>query len=234
MTGEVLANSPLLYILIAIGLTAIVLFALFSFKKAKKRCLELGLSEETISNVVKATASSSLVPSLAILLGFLTLSVSMGAAWPWWRLSVIGSLSYEIMAADYTAKGIGVALSDLLTSDATVFASAMIVMTIGVVVGPIVVAFVAEKYSTGVMKAKTGKGDWGIVLSGVFYLAMFAVYIPILALTETATAMTLLTSFVLTILLGLAAKKLPWLNNFIMAIVLILAMASGVLWSSIF
>jgi hypothetical protein len=234
MTGEVLANSPLLYILIAIGLTAIVLFALFSFKKAKKRCLELGLSEETISNVVKATASSSLVPSLAILLGFLTLSVSMGAAWPWWRLSVIGSLSYEIMAADYTAKGIGVALSELLTSDATVFASAMIVMTIGVVVGPIVVAFVAEKYSTGVMKAKTGKGDWGIVLSGVFYLAMFAVYIPILALTETATAMTLLTSFVLTILLGLAAKKLPWLNNFIMAIVLILAMASGVLWSSIF
>jgi len=158
----------------------------------------------------------------------------MGAAWPWWRLSVIGSLSYEIMAADYTAKGIGVALSELLTSDATVFASAMIVMTAGVIVGPLIVAFVAEKYSTGVMKAKTGKGDWGVVLAGVFYLAMFAVYIPILALTETATAMTLLTSFVLTILLGLAARKIPWLNNFIMAIVLILAMASGVLWSSIF
>ena len=230
MTGATLANSPLLYALIAIGLLAIVLFALFSYSKAKKRCLELGLSQETVSNVVKATITSSLVPSLAILLGFLTLSVSLGAAWPWWRLSVIGSLSYEIMAAQYTADGIGVALGSVLSGDPTVFAAIMIVMTLGVLAGPLMVAVVGEKYSTGIMKAKSGKGDWGVIFSGVFFLAMFAVYIPILVFTDLPNALTLFTSLMLTIILGVISKKVPVLANFTMAIVLILSMASSVLW----
>ena len=230
MTGATLANSPLLYALIAVGLVAIVLFALFSYSKAKKRCLELGLSQETVSNVVKATITSSLVPSLAILLGFLTLSVSLGAAWPWWRLSVIGSLSYEIMAAQYTADGIGVALGSVLSGDPTVFAAIMIVMTLGVLAGPLMVAVVGEKYSTGIMKAKSGKGDWGVIFSGVFFLAMFAVYIPILVFTDLPNALTLFTSLLLTIILGVISKKVPVLANFTMAIVLILSMASSVLW----
>lgn len=230
MTGATLANSPLLYALIAVGLVAIVLFALFSYSKAKKRCLELGLSQETVSNVVKATITSSLVPSLAILLGFLTLSVSLGAAWPWWRLSVIGSLSYEIMAAQYTADGIGVALGSVLSGDPTVFAAIMIVMTLGVLAGPLMVAVVGEKYSTGIMKAKSGKGDWGVIFSGVFFLAMFAVYIPILVFTDLPNALTLFTSLMLTIILGVISKKVPVLANFTMAIVLILSMASSVLW----
>ena len=37
MTGETLANSPVLFILIGAGLLAIIAFALYSFKKAKKR-----------------------------------------------------------------------------------------------------------------------------------------------------------------------------------------------------
>ena len=221
MTGATLANSPLLY---ALGLAAIVAFALFCFFRARKRCLELGMSAETISNVVKATISASLVPSLAILLGFLTLSVTLGAAWPWWRLSVIGSLSYEIMAADYTAKGIGVALSGVLSAEPTIFAAIMLVM----------VAFVAEKYSTSIMKAKSDKGDWGEIFAGVFYLAMFAVYIPILVFEDLPNALTLFTSMILTIILGIASKKVPVLSNFTMAIVLILSMASSVLWAGLF
>ncbi len=234
MTGATLANSPLLYILIAVGLIAIVAFALYSFSKAKKRCLELGVSQETISNVVKTSITSSLVPSLAILLGFITLSVSLGPAWPWWRLSVIGSLSYEIMAAEYTASGIGVSLSEVLTSEPTVFAAIMIVMTIGVLCEPLLVAILGEKYSTGVMKVRSGQGDWGQIFSGVFYLAMFAVYIPILVFTEVPTALTLFTSMFLTIVLGMISKKIPVLNNFTMAIVLILSMASSVLWDGLF
>lgn len=35
MTGAQLANSPILYVLIAVGLAAIVAFSLFSFSRAK-------------------------------------------------------------------------------------------------------------------------------------------------------------------------------------------------------
>ena len=228
--GSVLANSPLLFVLVAIGLALVVGYALISVKKASTRCKELGISSETISAVVKATITSSVVPSLAILLGFLTLTVSLGTAWPWWRLSVIGSLSYEAMAASYTANGIGVQLSEVLSSNGDVFGAIMIVMSLGLVTGPILVTLLAKKYSTGIMKAKSGKGDWGVIFSGVFFLAMFAVYIPILVFTDLPNALTLFTSLMLTIILGVISKKVPVLANFTMAIVLILSMASSVLW----
>lgn len=234
MTGAQIAGSPILYVLIAAGLLSVIVFALYSFSKAKKRCLELGMTQETISNVVKSTVISSLVPSFAILLGFLILAVSLGPAWPWWRLSVIGSLSYETMAANYTAQGIGVQLSEVLSSDASVFAAVMFVMTFGVIFAPILAVFLAEKYSTGVMQAKSGKGEWGAVLSEVFFIAMFAVYVPILIFTDLPTTLTLFTSLAVSILLGIAAKKAPVLNNFIMAIVLIVSMASSVLWCKLF
>ena len=234
MTGAQIANSPLLFALIAVGLISIVIFSIFSFNRAKKRCLELGITQQTISNVVKSTITASIVPSLAILLGFLVLASSLGLAWPWWRLSVIGSLSYESMAADYTAKGIGVSLSQILSSDASVFAAVMIVMTFGVLSGPLLAAFVAEKYSTGVMKAKSGKSDWGTILSSCFFIIMFSVYVPILLLTDLPTTLTMVTSLVVSIILGIIAKKVSALNNFIMALALIVSMASSVLWCHLF
>lgn len=235
MTGATLANSPLLFILVGLGLLAIIVFAFISFKKAKIRCLELGMSKETISAVVKSTISAAIVPSIAILLGFVILSVSLGVAWPWWRLSVIGSLAYETMAAQYTADGMGVVLSNVLSSDATVFASIMMVMTIGIIAGPLMISVVGKKYSTSVMDAKSGKkGEWGTIFSGVFYQAMFAVYIPIMIFTDLPTALTLATSMVVAIIMGSLSKKAPILGEFTMAASLIVGMASSVLWASLF
>lgn len=234
MKGSVVASSPLLYALISIGLIGVVVFAVISAKKAVKRCLELGIKKETINSVIKASITSAIVPSLAVLLGFVTLSVSLGAAWPWWRLSVIGSLSYEVMASQYTADGIGVELSNILSSDATVFGAVIIVMTIGVLVEPLAVAFLAKKYSTGIMNAKSGSGDWGTILSGCFFIAMFAVYLPIMIFTDMPTTLTLVTSLVVTILCGILSKKIKWLGNFTMAFALIVSMCSSVLWVSLF
>lgn len=231
--GSVVATSPLLYALIAVGLCIIIAYAVMSVSRASKRCKELGISSETINSVIKATISSAIVPSLAILLGFVTLSVSLGAAWPWWRLSVIGSLSYEAMASSYAADGIGVALSDVLSSDANIFGAIMIVMSVGIVSGPVVVTLFAKKYSTGVMKAK-GKSEWGQIMSGCFFLAMFAVYIPIMLFTDLPTTLTLVVSLVVTVICGILSKKAAWINNFTMAIAMIIAMCSSVLWVHLF
>ncbi|WP_298069751.1 DUF5058 family protein, partial [uncultured Mailhella sp.] len=73
-----MANSPLLYVLIAIGLVAIVIFALYCYRKARAHCLELGITAETINNVVKSSISFAIVPSIAIMVGLLTLSATMG------------------------------------------------------------------------------------------------------------------------------------------------------------
>ena len=232
--GSVVANSPLLFVLVAVGLLIVIAYAVLSVVKASQRCKELGVSSETISNVVKATATSSIVPSLAILLGFLTLTVSLGVAWPWWRLSVIGSLSYEAMASNYTVDALGAAMSEILNADANVFGAVMMVMSFGIITGPIVAVLFAKKYSTGIMKAKVGQSEWGQVMSGCFFLAMFSVYIPILLFTDLPTTLTMAVSFVVTLICGVIGKKAKWLNNFTMAIAMLVAMASSVLWVGLF
>lgn len=231
--GSVVAGSPLLYILIAAGLIYVVVIAVISARRAAKRCRELGITKETINNVIKASITSAIVPSIAVLLGFVTLSVTLGAAWPWWRLSVIGSLSYEVMASQYTADGMGIALSSVLSSDANVFGAIILVMTIGVMIEPLAVVILAKKYSTGLMKA-SGSSDWGQILSGVFFLGMFAVYLPIMMFTDLPTTLTLVTSLIVTVLCGIASQKIAWLGNFTMAVALIVSMSSSVLWVSLF
>ena len=233
MTGATLANSPLLYALIAIGLVAIVIFALYCYRKARAHCLELGLSAETINNVVKSSISFAIVPSIAIMVGLLTLSATLGVAWPWWRLSVIGSLSYELMASGYATAGMGVAASQVLNGDPSIFITVMFVMTIGVLAGPLMVAFVAKKYSTGIMKAKTAN-EWGTIMSGVFFLAMLSVYIPALLLNELPTALTLITGVVVMMFFGALTKKIPALGNFVMALTLIITLCLSVVWDRLF
>ncbi len=232
-TGAQIATSPILYILISIGLIAVIIVSIISAKKAISRCLELGITKETINKVIKSSISSALVPSIAVLVGLVTLSVSLGAAWPWWRLSVIGSLSYETMATQYTVEGMGIKLSQVLGGDPRYFASIILVMTIGIMIEPLFVALFAKKYSTGLMKA-SNKSDWGQVLSGVFFLGMFAVYLPIMIFTDLPTSLTLLTSFLVTITCGVISTKVKWLGNFTMAIAMIAGMCSSVLWVSIF
>lgn len=232
MTGRDIANSPLLFALIALGLFSIIVFSLVCYKKAKAKCISIGISTEKVSGVVKATITASLIPSFAILVGFLILAASMGSAWPWWRLSVIGSLSYETMAADYTVKGMGIALGNLLTGDARLFAGVMFVMTIGVFFGPLVVGAVGEKYSTGLMKAKD-TSDWGTIMTSTFSLSIFAVYIPIMIFSDLASALTMITSLIVAVIFGLLSRKVKGLGNFIMAICMILGMLSGVLWDKL-
>lgn len=232
-TGADMAQSPLLYVLITVGLLIVVVYAIYSAKKAIARCLELGITKETINKVIKSSISSAIVPSIAVLIGLITLSVSLGAAWPWWRLSVIGSLSYESMASTYTAAGMNIALSDVLTSDAKYFAAIILVMTLGVLVEPLGVAIIAKKYSTGLQKASE-KSDWGQILSGVFFLGMFAVYLPIMIFTDLPTTLTLLVSFVVTLICGIISSKAKWLGNFTMAIAMLAGMVSSVFWVHLF
>lgn len=227
MTGSTIAKSPLLYVLVGCGLLAIVVYALICLRRAKKCCIEQGISEEKIKEVISSTISASIVPSLAILIGFLILAASMGSAWPWWRLSVIGALQYETMAASYTVAGMGVELGSLLSGPAENFTGVMLVMTLGIVVGPIVVALFAKKYSTGLMKAKSGS-DWGNIAITCIPLAVVAVYIPLLLFSSVPHAAAFLVSLVVTLCCAIFSKKIRWLGNFTIGLSMICGIVAAV------
>ncbi len=228
MNGSTIANSPLLYILIAVGLASIVVYALISIKKAKACCLDQGISKEKIREVIISTISASIVPSLAILIGFLLLANSLGSAWPWWRLSVIGALQYETMAATYATSSMKIELGSLLSGPASNFTGVMIVMTLGIITGPIITAFTAEKYSTGLMKAKSSS-DWGNIAITSIPLAVVAVYVPLLLFSSVPSAATFLVSVVVTVLCAMLSMKVKWLGSFTIGLAMIAGVAAGVL-----
>ena len=57
--------------------------------------------------MIKSSLIFSVVPSLSIVVGLFVLIAVLGSVWAWWRLSVIGSLSYETMISSSIAQVLG-------------------------------------------------------------------------------------------------------------------------------
>ncbi|MBQ5852282.1 MAG: DUF5058 family protein [Lachnospiraceae bacterium] len=228
-----IANSSLMMILVVIGLVYIIGLSLAFLKKAYTRCLELGISKETINNVIKSSAVFSIVPAISIVVGFFALiAVFQSVVWPWWRLSVIGSLSYETQISGLLASSFGQTMDNLTPQQ---FGAVLILMSIGMLSGFIILIPFGKKMCMSVTKDENSS-TWKYVFSGVFMMTLFAVYIPVILIGDTVQACVMLTGLVVAIVLGVLAKKpgLGWLNNFIMAFTLIAGMASSLLWVKIF
>jgi hypothetical protein len=162
----------------------------------------------------------------------------LGVPWPWWRLSVVGSLVYETMAAEMTLGAMGLDFTRLAEATARDFVLVMFVMSIGIMGGMFVSPFVTKPIHMGSMKMRAGDKRWAALGGSVFFMVMLAVFVVPFFLNFTTTGyiqmLTFITSLVITLLLNkLAVGKLAFLKNFILAISLILAMASSVLWHTL-
>lgn len=237
MSMKELISSPLLAVLVGIGLLYIVGFSLVYLKKSYKRCIELGFTKEEVFKVIKSSLVFSIVPSLSIVVGLFVLISALGTVWSWWRLSVIGSLSYETLISDSVAKALGFAQNTemLAKAQGSDFGVIMILMSIGMLSGFFILLPFGKKLSMSVTKTENASG-WKYVLSGTFMLCLFSVYIPVLLFGDSVQAAVMLTGLVIAVVLGILAGKpgLKWLNEFIMAFSMIGAMISAILWSGIF
>lgn len=230
-------SSPLLLVLVVIGLVYITGFSVVYLMKAKKRALEMGISEEEVKDIVKSSAIFSIVPSLSIVIGLVALATAMGTVWAWWRLSVIGSLSFETQIASSLAAVLGFASTTDMVANASgqQFGVVMILMSVGMLSGFLILVPFGKKLSTSVDKTKGGNG-WSSVLSGCFMLVLLAVYVPVLLICDTIQALVMVTGLVVALVLSVLASRpgLGWLNNFIMAGSMIAGMLSSLLWTAIF
>lgn len=230
-------SSPLLLAMVIVGLVYITGFAVVYLLKARKRALELGITAEEIKTVIKSSLIFSIVPSLSIVIGLVALAASLGVVWSWWRLSVIGSLSYETQIAATLASTLGFANTNDMMANASgeTFGVVMILMSVGMLAGFLIQIPFGKKLCMSVDKNKGGNG-WSNVLSGCFMLVLLAVYVPILLICDTYQALVMITGLIVAIALGVIAKKpgLGWVNNFIMALSMIVGMVSALLWTKIF
>lgn len=146
------------------GFLYISAFSLVYLKKAYDHCLELGITRKELSNVIKSSLIFSVVPSLSIVVGLFVLIAVLGSVWAWWRLSVIGSLSYETMISSSIAQVLGYASSAEMLESATgrQFGVVMILMSVGMLSGFLILLPFGKKLCKSVDRsaAESGGSTW--------------------------------------------------------------------------
>ena len=145
------ANSWWMYMLgvivVVFVLAGCIFFILRAFKDAKKK----GMDQKKLKKVVINSAIFTILPSISILIGVVTLSGTLGVPLPWIRLSVIGALHYEGAAVKTALDAFGV---ETITNN-EIFVTIAFVMTLGILTGPLFCLFGFKAYDKKVLsKAK--------------------------------------------------------------------------------
>ena len=99
------ANSAPLYILVGVVLLFVAISCVLFIRKSYLAGLKMGMDRSVLRTTITSSALFTVLPSISILLGVIALSGSLGVPSAWLRLSVVGNLSYEAIAAEAAAQG---------------------------------------------------------------------------------------------------------------------------------
>ena len=88
-------NHPIIFVVVGVIILLVVGQSFFFLIRALKRAKEIGISNERVKRIVISSALFTIAPAVSILVGVIALSKTLGVPLPWFRLSVIGSLSYK-------------------------------------------------------------------------------------------------------------------------------------------
>ncbi|WP_028307991.1 DUF5058 family protein [Desulfitibacter alkalitolerans] len=216
-----IANSAPMWLAAGVAVS-LVLFQAFIFaKKSYATGKEIGLTEDQMKSAMKSSFITSLGPCIVILTGLLALLVTVGGPMSWMRLSFIGSVMFELMAAGFGTEAVGVKMGiDPMTNVA--FANAVWTMTLGSI-GWIVFATLSASRMDKVQQ-KVSRGDKGLikVISIAAMLGAFSSLVSghIVALNNNTIA-ALAGGAIMLVLSPLADKNnIKWLKEWALAIAL--------------
>lgn len=234
-------SSPLLYLIVGGVLLFIALFCLVFIVKSYKAGIKMGMDKSLLNKTITSSALFTILPSISILLGVIALSGSLGVPVSWLRLSVVGNLSYEAIAAEAATQAMGLALdSSVLTPQALV--TILAVMTCGISGGVICIIFLCPWYSRKCNRLlnnsnneKKGKSfaDWVMIamfigFCGTFIGSYIAQSIRTISFVPLRTA--IVAALVMKLSLFLEKKGHKWLENFSLSLSMLIAMASAVIF----
>ena len=171
-------NHPILFVLVGIIIVAVLGQSVYFLVKSIRRSKAINMDKKLIKKTIITAAIFTIAPAVAIVITVAALSQSLGIALPWLRLSVVGSLSYEAIAAANAASGMGTTLADLAgTITASQYVTIAIVMTISIMVGIWLVPLVAKKYQKGLVKFENKDKKWSDILQNSLFIGMISAFV---------------------------------------------------------
>ena len=174
---EFYVNHPFIFILVAIIVAVVLGQSVYFLVKAMRRSKELGMDQTRIKKTIKTAAIFTIAPAVAIVISVITLSKKLGVALPWLRLSVVGSMSYETIAATNALQAMGQSLGSNTPLTAQQFVNVLLVMTISIMVGIWLVPAISKKLQSGM--ASLGKRDakWADIFQSSLFIGMISAFL---------------------------------------------------------
>ena len=229
----------MLYVIVGAIIALVMAQSVFFLVKSVKRAKALGISKETVKKTISSAAIFTIAPAIAVLVGVVALSKSLGVALPWLRLSVIGSITYETVAAGNALEAAGMSAGTTI-SDPSIFITIAWVMTVGISAGLVLVPFVTKKLQTGMSKIGMKDRKWGEIFNNAMFLGMISAFlgyvfcdvglvvkgdtsglIPVCVMATSAAVMAVCGT--------IATKaKIRWLTDYALPMSLIIGMASAI------
>lgn len=246
-----MVNSGAFYLIVALVLAFVVAMCFVFLIKSYKAGIEIGMDKKSLKKVITSSATFTLLPSISILLGVVALSGTLGVPFSWLRLSVIGSLQYELNVAEIAASALGLinGVSDIENMEQ--FVTVALVMTAGILGGLFCSIFFLKKYlnkinskpkkEETVEEAGEKKPGFGAHATTAMFVGLCAAYIGAYVGRVFPTAgeyydiMPLFTAVVAAVVMAvfeylIQKKKMAVLENFSLAASMLVAMAAAVVF----
>lgn len=249
-------NHPVLFILAGL-LVAVVLGQSVCFLiKALRRSKQLKMDQKKLTRTMITAAVFTVAPAVAIVISVMVLSKTLGLPLPWLRLSVVGSMSYETVAATnaLTAMGESLGSGDLTAQQ---YVNVLSVMTISIMLGIWLVPVIGKKLQKGMQSLSKRDAKWADIFSSALFIGMIAAFLGFVfcdvsrlwtatdgivtvvkegeTLTYSATSglipvCVMAVSALVMVACGLAMKlpKMKWLNEYALPISLVVGMAAAI------
>ena len=166
---EFSVNHPLLFIMAGLLIAVVLGQSAYFLIKALRRSKELGMDQKKIRKTVTTAAIFTVAPAVAIVISVITLSKKLGLPLPWLRLSVVGSMSYETVAANNALSVMGQGLGSSTALTAQQYVNVLLVMTVSIMLGIWLVPLIGKKLQKGMASLENRDAKWADTFSNSLF-----------------------------------------------------------------
>ena len=238
-------NHPILFVLVGLLVAVVLGQSVYFLIKALRRSRQLGMDQAKIRKTIRTAAVFTIAPAVSIVISVITLSKSLGIPLPWLRLSVVGSLSYEAIAASNAVSAMGLELGKISQLTAQQFVNITLVMTISILMGIWLVPVIGKKLLGGMSNLESKDKKWAEIFQNAMFIGMISAFVgyvfcdisrlwnPVESLSPTSGLIpvcVMAVSALVMVVLGLLMRKpkLKWLGDYALPISLVLGMISAI------
>ncbi len=174
---EFSVNHPILFVLAGIVIAFVLAQSVFFLLKAIRRSKVLGMDQKKIRKSIRSAAIFTIAPAVAIVISVMTLSQKLGLPLPWLRLSVVGSMSYETVAANNALSAMGQSLGSGAALTAQQYVNVLLVMTISILMGIWLVPLIGKKLLSGMSNLGKRDAKWADIFSNAMFIGMISAFL---------------------------------------------------------